>query len=151
MGVLEVFAANVRHYRDAAGLTQEQLAERAGKERTYIGRVEQGENLTLKNLECIAQALKVDPAMLLIDNADLPPTSDAGQDECQDSFALVQWTETGISIRPLDVRYDDLTIKVLLDLIERGYRDDDLLRTYQDAYNAITRFLANGNSGPLRP
>jgi len=33
----------IRHYREEAGLTQEQLAERAGLNRTYLSQLERGE------------------------------------------------------------------------------------------------------------
>lgn len=40
MGIREVFAANLRRYRRAAGISQEELAHRAEKDRTYISALE---------------------------------------------------------------------------------------------------------------
>lgn len=48
------------------GLSQEQLAELAGVHRTYVGMLERSEkNVTIYNIERIAQALDVDPELLL--------------------------------------------------------------------------------------
>ena len=54
------FGARVRTLRNALGLSQEKLAEKAGVHRTYIGMIERGEkNITLSNIEKIACALGV--------------------------------------------------------------------------------------------
>ena len=59
--ILEVFGQNVRTFRVEQGLSQEQLAEKAGLHRTYIGMIERAEkNITLCNIEKIALALSVD-------------------------------------------------------------------------------------------
>ena len=56
----------IRAYRNLQGLTQEDLAERAGLHDTYIGQVERGEkNLTIKSLGKIASALGVAASDLL--------------------------------------------------------------------------------------
>lgn len=50
----------IRKYRHDAGLTQEDLAEKVGVSRVYIGYVEQGRNTpSLEILGKIAKALKV--------------------------------------------------------------------------------------------
>lgn len=55
-----MLAANVRGFRHAKRLSQEELAERCGLHRTYIGSVERGErNVTLSTLETLALALDV--------------------------------------------------------------------------------------------
>lgn len=47
-------------------LSQEGLANKAGVHRTYIGMIERGEkNITIKNICKIANALGVDPKILL--------------------------------------------------------------------------------------
>lgn len=58
--ILEVFGRNVRRYRIDRGLSQEQLAEKAGLHRTYIGMIERAEkNITLCNMDKISTALSV--------------------------------------------------------------------------------------------
>lgn len=64
--LVTVFATNVRRRRLELGLSQEELAERAGIHRTYVGMLERGEkNVTIYNIERIAAALNVSPASLL--------------------------------------------------------------------------------------
>lgn len=61
-----VFARNVKAYRHKLGLSQEELAERAGVHRTYIGMLERSEkNVTIYNIERLALALEVEPYLLL--------------------------------------------------------------------------------------
>jgi transcriptional regulator with XRE-family HTH domain len=58
--VLVNFGKRVREKRTALALSQEELAERAGVHRTYIGMIERAEkNITLKNIEKIAKALGI--------------------------------------------------------------------------------------------
>lgn len=62
-----IFADNVRRQRLELGLSQEELAEKAGVHRTYVGMLERSEkNVTIYNIERIALALGVEPASLLI-------------------------------------------------------------------------------------
>jgi transcriptional regulator with XRE-family HTH domain len=69
-----VAAANIRRTRLALGWSQEALAHEAGLHRTFIGHVERGEtNLSIDNLERLADALKVSGADLLTTDADLRP------------------------------------------------------------------------------
>jgi transcriptional regulator with XRE-family HTH domain len=54
------FGNRVRKLRLKAGLSQEELAFRAGVHRTYLGGIERGErNPSLKNISALAQALGV--------------------------------------------------------------------------------------------
>lgn len=60
-------AKNIQRLRTAEGISQEQLASRAGLHRTYIGAVERAErNITLSTLQRIADALAAEPVSLLI-------------------------------------------------------------------------------------
>ena len=62
----ETFAKNLRRIRNEAGLSQEELAYRAGLHRTYISSIERGQrNVSLENIFAIAKALKVTPADLV--------------------------------------------------------------------------------------
>jgi transcriptional regulator with XRE-family HTH domain len=57
---------NIRAYRLARGLSQEDLADALSVHRTYMGGVERGErNLTLRSLERLAERMGVDPVTLL--------------------------------------------------------------------------------------
>lgn len=58
--ILLRFGDTLRHHRSRLGLSQEELADRAGVHRTYIGMLERGEkNVTLRNIEKLAGALDV--------------------------------------------------------------------------------------------
>ena len=64
--ILRKFGNRVREERKRANLSQEELAEKAGVHRTYIGMIERAEkNITLLNIEKISKALKVFPDKLL--------------------------------------------------------------------------------------
>jgi transcriptional regulator with XRE-family HTH domain len=57
---------NIRAYRNAKGISQEELAVALGVHRTYMGGVERGErNLTLRSLERLAERMGIDPVKLL--------------------------------------------------------------------------------------
>jgi transcriptional regulator with XRE-family HTH domain len=56
----------VRRERERLAISQEELAHRAGLDRSYIGQVERGEtNISLLNLVRIARALAVKPDLLV--------------------------------------------------------------------------------------
>ncbi len=62
----ETFARNLRRLRMEQGLTQEELAARAGMHRTFIGAVERGDrNASLRTVQRLADALGVEPQVLL--------------------------------------------------------------------------------------
>lgn len=64
--LMGVFAGNVKRHRLRLNMSQEELAERAGVHRTYVGMVERCEkNVTIFNIERFAHALSVRPAVLL--------------------------------------------------------------------------------------
>ena len=60
------FGQRVRHLRTDQGVSQEDLAHRAGLDRSYVGQVERGErNVTLDNIYRLADALGVGAGSLL--------------------------------------------------------------------------------------
>ena len=64
--ILLHFGQSVQQHRKALGLSQEQLADKAGVHRTYIGMIERAEkNITLCNMEKIAKALHTSLIQLL--------------------------------------------------------------------------------------
>lgn len=64
--ILVAFGDKVRELRKEKGLSQEELADKAGLHRTYIGMIERGEkNITLTNIEKIGKALNVEISELL--------------------------------------------------------------------------------------
>lgn len=63
-----VFAKQLRKRRLELNLSQEDLAEKSGLHRTYIGSVERGErNISIDNMECLALALACSITDLLIE------------------------------------------------------------------------------------
>ena len=59
-------AKNIKVLRSQLKLSQEDLAERCGLHRTYVGSVERAErNVTLSSLEALAKALNVSVTDLL--------------------------------------------------------------------------------------
>ncbi|MDO9712301.1 helix-turn-helix domain-containing protein [Paracraurococcus lichenis] len=76
MHIRAVLAHNLRHLRLDRGLSQEELAFRAGIDRTYVSSLERGVyGATVDMLDRIAQALGV-PA------ADLLRVPDEGEAKC---------------------------------------------------------------------
>jgi len=66
-----IVGGNVRRLRQAAGLTQEQLAFAAEIDLTYVGGIERGRrNPSLLVMVRIADALSTDPRILLDRGAD---------------------------------------------------------------------------------
>jgi transcriptional regulator with XRE-family HTH domain len=66
MDLRETVARNLRRLRQEKGLSQEELAHRAGINRNYIGMLEREEHAaTVDMLEKLAEVLDVDPAELL--------------------------------------------------------------------------------------
>ena len=66
MDIRRVLGENVKYYRVAAGLSQEELAARMGVDQGYVSSLEIGKrNPTVVTLWHAAIALNVAPAMLL--------------------------------------------------------------------------------------
>ncbi|SEL19438.1 helix-turn-helix domain-containing protein [Ectothiorhodospira marina] len=62
----QVFGENLKRIRLLTGMTQEQLAERSGLDRTYVSSVERGKrNISLNNIFKLAEALDVTPVELI--------------------------------------------------------------------------------------
>jgi transcriptional regulator with XRE-family HTH domain len=60
MGTRGNIGWNIRKLRVAQGLSQERLALESGIDRSYVGRVERGEeNVTVDTLEALAKVLQV--------------------------------------------------------------------------------------------
>ncbi len=65
--IQERFGRRVRELRLARGLSQEELAFKAGVHRTYLGGIERGErNPALKNIVAIAEALGISLSELFL-------------------------------------------------------------------------------------
>lgn len=63
---LVLFGEGLRKLRTTAKFSQEELAERAGIDRSYLGGIERGEhNLALINIIKISSALNLEPHELL--------------------------------------------------------------------------------------
>lgn len=66
MAVPEIFGANVRVQRKKLGITQEELAHKAGLARSFMSDVERGaKNATVITIARIALALGVEAALLM--------------------------------------------------------------------------------------
>ncbi|PZN95495.1 MAG: XRE family transcriptional regulator [Hyphomicrobiales bacterium] len=66
MDVRRIMAKNVRKFRTAAQLSQEEVATRMGVEQTYVSGLERGvRNPTITTLDRAAKALNVDIVELL--------------------------------------------------------------------------------------
>jgi transcriptional regulator with XRE-family HTH domain len=64
--LLRSLGQRIRSLRAERGLSQEELADRAGLHRTYVGGIERGErNPTIRNLEQISRALAVSLSVLV--------------------------------------------------------------------------------------
>ncbi|GEK08323.1 helix-turn-helix domain-containing protein [Pseudoalteromonas peptidolytica] len=64
--LLKILANNIQCLRKESGLSQEELAEKCGLHRTYIGSVERCErNVTLSTLEALSKALQTPIPQLL--------------------------------------------------------------------------------------
>jgi transcriptional regulator with XRE-family HTH domain len=68
-----LFGRNVRRFRQARGMSQEQLALEASMKRSYVSEIERGlRNPTVRALGRLATALEVDPSLLLMAERERP-------------------------------------------------------------------------------
>lgn len=66
--ILISFGTQIKLQRKLLNLTQEDLSNKTGLHRTYIGMIERGEkNITLKNIEKIASELNIKISTLFIE------------------------------------------------------------------------------------
>lgn len=155
MSIQDIFASNMRKYRKAAHLSQEGLAEKSGLHRTYIGGIEQKRiNVSMKNIEKIARALDIDPALLFLhyeqdvaafseknkkSTAKKRPTEQRERaiDSEQNKYALCSLTDDGIVLYPLHVRSVDLTVQILCALITEGFQDKELAEEYHAVHDQV--------------
>jgi transcriptional regulator with XRE-family HTH domain len=78
MDIRKLFGINVKRFREAAGLSQAEIAARMGVDRAYISAIERGlQNATLLSVWEITQALEVRPVELLAE-----PDGSAPPSEC---------------------------------------------------------------------
>ena len=67
MKLREVLATNLKRFRLAAGLSQEELAHRADIDRTYVSSLERGRySASIDMLESLSDELAIDPPELLV-------------------------------------------------------------------------------------
>ncbi len=72
MRLREIVAKNLRKLRHAKGMSQEELADRAGINRNYVGMLEREEHAaTVDMLEKLAEVLGADP-MAFFETSDPP-------------------------------------------------------------------------------
>jgi transcriptional regulator with XRE-family HTH domain len=70
---VQIVAIQIRDLRTQKNWSQEELAEKSGLHRTYIGSVERGErNITLRTLKRIADALECEMTALFSATAEKP-------------------------------------------------------------------------------
>ena len=168
MNALEVFSKNMRRYRKAAGLTQEQLAEVSGLHRTYIGRIEQQRvNVSINNASRIAEALGVSMALMFVECPDdvvLLPEADGatggdgsgesssdGDGRSEYQYALCKISGDKVELESLDVEDPDLTVQILCSLITDGYGQDELASEYKHVEREILDFLRDRNRDARKP
>ncbi len=72
-----IVAANIRRYRKALGISQQNFAYDIEMDRTYFGGIERGQrNVAIDNIERIAAGLKISPHLLLIDPKAAPESAE---------------------------------------------------------------------------
>ncbi len=70
MNLEKIIGDNVRGFRAKMKLSQDKFADHAGLHRTFVGTIERAEqNISIATITKLAQALKVEPYVLLMENA----------------------------------------------------------------------------------
>ncbi|MBR3690342.1 MAG: helix-turn-helix transcriptional regulator [Eggerthellaceae bacterium] len=142
MRIQKILADNLRSYRKRAGLTQEQLAEKSGLHRTYIGGIEQQRiNVSLKNIERIASALEIDPVLLMIraeqDESGIPRQIVLDKNE----YALLSRRDEETVVTPIDVSDSRLSFQILTSLVIEGYTGDKLISMYEKTQRELFKIV----------
>lgn len=142
MRIQKILADNLRSYRKRAGLTQEQLAEKSGLHRTYIGGIEQQRiNVSLKNIERIASALEIDPVLLMIraeqDESGIPRQIILDKNE----YALLSRRDEETVVTPIDVSDSRLSFQILTSLVIEGYTGDKLISMYEKTQRELFKIV----------
>lgn len=142
MRIQKILADNLRSYRKRAGLTQEQLAEKSGLHRTYIGGIEQQRiNVSLKNIERIATALEIDPVLLMIraeqDDDGMPKQILLDKNE----YALLSRRSEETVVTPINVSDSRLSLQILTSLIIEGYTGERLLSMYDKTQRELLKVM----------
>ena len=121
------FGSNVRRLRERLGMTQEDLAEASGLDRSYIGGVERGErNPAMTAIFRLASALMVPPALLFEDIGTDFPAQDTP------SRVRVADTDSGLLIQ---FKYDQFNAQHLL----LGASEDE----FEKVANVLKKGLAS--------
>ena len=69
MDIVKVFGTNLKKYRTAIGLSQEDFADKCGMHRTYISAIECfRRSISLENIQRIADALGVETYKLFMED-----------------------------------------------------------------------------------
>lgn len=158
--IQRVFAKNMRCRRKTIGLTQEELAEQSGLHRTYIGGIEQQRiNVSIKNVERIAQALDVDPSFLFQQDDGRSLEEVYGRlrslksEDPAAQYALCTAEGNDFTFDIIDVKEEDVAMRILRTLIKEGLQGDELLNEFHLCQEFIldlferNRQQAHGQSG----
>lgn len=71
MDIVKVFGMNVKHYREAMGISQEVFAEKCGLHRTSISAIEcYRRSISLENIQRIADALEIETYKLFMEQGE---------------------------------------------------------------------------------
>lgn len=91
--IAKIVGERLRSYRNRAGLSQEELAEKSGLHNTYIGQLERGEkNATLESIEKVAGALEL-PLEILFENIVFGKVENKTAKECYELITALSEKE----------------------------------------------------------
>lgn len=121
-------AERIADLRKAVGLTQEELAQKAGLTKDYIGLIERGKhtNLTMQTISALADALGVHPTVILYGSMFSPNTT------------FLQGTFIDPN-NPLDVTE---LVKKVEELFPLSKDEKELLSCYRDINNPKEKKMA---------